>query len=343
MRKKILHIILKSSYDGTAVYPVRLCDKMEEYDHTIISCFKGNAYAEILNKGIKCENLISNHNISYKYLLLKYWRLIKYLRKNTFDIIHYHNGGIGVLILAAIFKKRAQVIHHLHGGNLIGDHTKQNISFIHLVLLKLISRFSYKIAVANHVFDEYKSKVKHINRVNVIRNSVPFIFHKKEAITSGIGYIGRSTKEKGFSLFLAVSEQLKMLMPNINISAMGEIQVSSKQINLLTPCFEVEKFYKEIDLLLFTSTATESLPLVILEAIAFDVGIIAFPLKGIVEILGEDYPLLVNDENLVISTISDFYSSKFDHQALSDHNFKISEDFKFDEMIEKINNLYISI
>ncbi len=342
MKKKVLHIIIRSSYDGSAIYPVRLCEKMEEYNHTIISCFKGNAYEEILAKGIRCENLINSNNISYKYLLLKYWRLIKYLRKDSFAIIHYHNGGVGVLILAVIFKKRAQVIHHLHGGNLIGDHTKQNISFIHLVLLKLISKFSYKIAVANHVFDEYESKVKHIDRLNVIRNSVPFIFQKKEAKTSSIGYIGRSTKEKGFSLFLAVSEQLKVLMPNINITAMGEIQVSSKQINLHKPCFNVEKFYKEIDLLLFTSTATEGLPLVILEAIAFDVGIIAFPLKGIVEILGEDYPLLVNDENLVALKISDFYSSKFDHQALSDHHFKLTENFKFDEMIEKINKLYIS-
>jgi len=145
--EKVLHIIAKTSYAGITSYVVRIIKDLPEFNHEIVSCYKGSAFEEILNEGIVCHNLIKKGNISYRYLLLKYFKIIYFLITNRFNIIHYHEAGIGVLLLSVIFRKKAKVVHHLHGGNLIGDNTKQEISFIHSFLLKLLSNRTYQIAV----------------------------------------------------------------------------------------------------------------------------------------------------------------------------------------------------
>ena len=348
MKRKILHIIIKTSYDGAAVYPIRLCDNLKEYDQTIISCFKGNAFDEILAKGIKCENLINSDNISYKYLLLKYWRLIKYLRKKSYDIIHYHQGGIGILLLVFFFRKDASVIHHFHSGNLIGDNTKQNISFLHLIILKYLSGRTKQIAVAKHVFDEYRKKVKQTQNLRLIKNSTPFVFRKKEKMMNSIGFIGRITKEKGFHIAIDISKKLTEIKPDLKLIFMGEgaMNISSRYRKELTdsefimPMFYVQKFYKSIDLVLFLSSAPEGMPLVILEALSFDIGIIAFPISGVVEILGNDYPLYVKNSSEVIEKLKLYYSGKINLNELSQIHECIGKVYIYKDMLTGIKKLY---
>ncbi|MBT8379447.1 MAG: glycosyltransferase family 4 protein [Ignavibacteria bacterium] len=340
MPKKILHIINKSSYDGVTSYTIRLIKHLPQYDHEILSCYKGDADEEIDALNINSVSLLNKRSINYRHLLLKYIKMIKFLRKNRYDIIHYHNGGIGVLLLVTIFRKKALIIHHLHSGNLIGDNSQQNISIIHLLLLKIISKLTNQVAVADHVFEEYKSKVESTENLKLIKNSVPYSFQKKESISNSVGYIGRFTEEKGFQTFLFLSEKLKTCQQKLNIVAMGETKTNSKYVKLIPPSFSIQKFYKQIDLLMFLSTAPEGLPLVILEAISFDVGVITYPLQGVVEILGDDYPLYMKDKNDLFPKVSKYYSLEFDLPALSKFHKERSVMFNFAKMINSIDDLY---
>lgn len=343
MKKKNLHIIAQSSYAGVTTYTIRIVKNLPEYEHHIISCYKGNAYKEILEDNIACENLINWKNISYKSLLLKYYKVISFFLKDRYDIIHYHQGGIGVLLLAVIFGKKAQIIHHLHGGNLIGHPWRQDISYIHLLLLKFLSIYTYQIAVADHVFNEYKSKVKSIENLRLIRNGVPYIFQKKESRKNSIGYIGRSELIKGYLVFKEGSLKIKSYYPGIHFIMMGDnLKNEATHIEQIPSSFQTIRFYQKIDLILFTSDATEGLPLVVLEALAFDVGVVARPLKGVVEILGEDYPLYFKNNEELISKVEYFYSDNFNRDSLSNLHQKRIKEFNFDEMIQKINLLYKS-
>ncbi len=83
--------------------------------------------------------------------------------------------------------------------------------------------------------------------------------------------------------------------------------------------------------------------MVVLEAISFDVGVIAYPIKAVVEILGKDYPLYVNNPDEAILKIKDFYSNNFDRDHLSRIHQERSSKFLFNDMIEKIDSLYKSI
>ena len=348
MKNKILHIVIKSSYNGAAVYAVRLSTFMKEYEQEIVSCFSGNAYEEITNLGIKCENLLNVEDISYKYLLLKYWKFFKYIRKKSFDIIHYHQGGVGILLLAFVFRKNAKVIHHLHSGNLIGDNTKQSISILHLFILKYLSARTHQIAVAKHVFDEYASNIKFTQNLKLIRNSQSFPFKKKESRTNSIGFIGRFTKEKGFNVAIENFQQWTEVNPNLKIIFMGEeskvysnsFSNELSNIIFLPPSFNTQNFYKNVDLLLFLSTATEGLPLVMIEAISFDIGVITFPIKGVIEILGNDYPLYVKSSEEIVEKLKLYYSDNINLYELSKIHERINKEFCYEEMLTAIDKLY---
>jgi glycosyltransferase involved in cell wall biosynthesis len=339
-KKSVLHIIIKTSHDGAAVYPVRLCDNMKEYDQTIISCFKGNAFEEILAKGIKCENLINSDNISYKYLLLKYWKFIKYLRKNSFDIIHYHNGGIGLIVLSIWLRRKEIIIFHLHSGNVIGDASTSRIPFIHKLILKYLKDKIITIAVAYHVFNKFEISIGTKKNLILIPNAVPFNFKKKNYLNNSIGYIGREEKLKGYYAFKRIADELVKCNKLVHFYEMGNFTKSQKKINQLRPSFNVEWFYRKIDLLIFLSTANEGLPLTILEALSFDVGVICYPVDGAVEILGKDYPLLISSENEALQKINKFYSNEFDREELSKIHSERSVKFNFNKMINQLKQIY---
>jgi len=343
MSKKILHIIIKSRYDGVTAYSTRLIKSLSGYEHQLLSCYKGPAYNEISKLNIQCHHLIDNGNISKWSVLIKYLRTISFFRRNRFNVIHYHHAGIGILLIAVLFKKRALILHHLHGGNLISDNTKQSISFAHRLILVWLSKHTLQIAVANHVFNEYKQKIRNINNLHVIKNAVPYKFACNKDIKNYIGYIGRSEPRKGFLIFGDISSGIKTFFPGIRFLMIGDnLKNNNSYIEQIPSSFQVNQFYQKIDLLLFTSTATEGLPLVILEAISFDVGVITRPLKGVVEILDDDYPLYFNNEEELKDKIKYFYSGNFNKAMLSKlHQEKLKE-YSFDVMTRKIDRMYKS-
>lgn len=350
MINKILHIVLDASYNGATVYATRLSTQLTGYDHEIVSCFNGNALNDISLK-TKCVILLNSKHVSFKYLLLKYWKFFRFIRNKNFDVIHYHQGGVGILLLAYFFRKRGVVVHHLHSGNLIGDNTKDNISTFHRTILKYITNKTYQIAVAEHIFQEYSQTIGSTKNLALIRNSTPYLFKQKSAKSNSIGFISRFTREKGISFLPDISIKLKEKLPEIKILIMGNESELFKElfcesysnVKLFDPELNTEKFYRSIDILLFLSTAKEGIPLVVLEAIAFDVGVIAFPSLAMNEIFGNDYPLIIKDKNEITKVISSYYESKIDLNSLSSIHKNISNTFNKNEMFSAIRKLYSNI
>jgi glycosyltransferase involved in cell wall biosynthesis len=198
------------------------------------------------------------------------------------------------------------------------------------------------------VFDEYASNIKLTQNLKLIRNSQPFPFEKKESRTNSIGYIGRFTKEKGFPFAIDISKKSNEIKPDLKFIFMGEeaktISDSYRQeltnSDFIIQSFEVQKFYKSIDLALFLSTAPESLPLVVMESISFDTGVIAFPITGVIEILGNDYPLYVKSSEEVMEKLKLYYSDKINLDELRQIHERISKENDYNKMLTAIDKLY---
>ena len=346
-KNKILHIVQEASYNGATIYATRLCTKLTTNAQEIVSCFNGNAFNEICLKA-KCEILLNSKQVSFKYLLLKYWKFFRFIRKKNYNIIHYHQGGVGILLLAYFFRKHAVVVHHLHSGNLIGDNTKDNISGLHRTILKYLSNKTYQIAVAEHIFKEYSQTIDSNQNLKLIRNSTPYLFKQRLTKSNAIGFIGRFTKEKGFSFLPDFSIKVKEKFPSISIIIIGDepdffkknFGESTTNVNLLNPSLNTEKFYNNIDLLLFPSTAKEGMPLVVLEAISFGIGIIAYPSPALKEIFGNEYPLFINNKDEIMNILSSYYEGEIDLNKLNSIHKKVCLKLDESEMLNAIQKFY---
>jgi len=351
--KTILHIIGESSYDGITIYTTRLIRSLPEYNHKIISMVEGKAITEIQKENICIINLFSSADFKF-YKINKYIKFIRELLKTSFDIIHYHNGGVGTLFLATLLSKN-RVIHHIHSGSISGNNKTYDLTPFQKYGYKILCKFNYNIFVSNHIHNLYKKTISKIHgNSSVILNSVPFNFKLKEKTNNVVGYLGRVTEEKGISVLVELIDSLDKNKSNIKFNIKGEIEksiynklsflIQNEKVIYEKPSMDVENFLSKIDILIFPSKATEGLPLVVLEAVSSDVAVIAVKTDWSIEVLGHEYPFLV--ENLSISSIlfkiDEYYSGRQKSQISQTHS-KILTKYRFDNMINQINDIYKKI
>lgn len=316
MKKKVLHIIGRSSYDGTCTYALRLAGHLSDFQSTLLFIRKGSALNEIADKYNSIFQLSKRQNENYLYLFVLLIKFISILIKNQYDIIHFHSGGKSFLIVAFLLRSRAKFVHHLHCGNIFCNNKRDTIGLIDKLILTLMEKRSQKIFVSNHIQLFLKNNFKEIKNSNLVLNAVPYIFQPKNKTTKTLGYIGQISKAKGFDTLIGILEKLNSDDEKFNFIAKGDLYDANikenTNIKIMPPSFVIEDFFKSIDILLFPSNAPfEGRPLVILEALSFDVAVIAINNKVNNEIL-RNYPLLLDsftDEN-VIKKINYFYDTK---------------------------------
>lgn len=327
-----------------------------QYNHKLISIFKGSAVDGFRHNGVVCSYFLDKNSRGLYFILKKNFALAKHLLKNKYDIIHFHGGGISVLLLAVIFRRNSKVIFHLHAGNVTGIPFKSWIPAIHKLIYRSIDKHVEKIATCEHVKKFYVEEIKPAKTepIHLIRNFTPYNFTAKKRKNFCTGYIGRIANEKGVQLFFELCKSVELHKLNLKFAIMGDIaneldliikeKVSNGGMEYYSPSLKVEKFYEMIDILIFPSELTETLPLVILEAVSFDVAVIAKSSKATEEIFSS-YPMLIErvEENLFIQKIKEYYSSQFIAEDLRRQHESTAAKFGKMEYCSSITSLYESL
>lgn len=315
--KRVLHIVYESSYGGVVTVIRGIVRNLPEYEHKILAVVKGAAHEELISAGVDTDYLF---DCSKRKLIrsLKTPVLWGYLDGNSFDIIHYHTGGFTILLCAYMFRKNARVIHHIHSGNITGRKDGDKNSFWQNCILKFLNSRTVQIAVSDIIAAQYKRVTGRSANLKVIKNYADPVQSSRKGFTYRIGYVNRMTVQKGFVEVLRLAGEIKKRNLPYRVKVKCEIPEDSefKRENLFTfieyenPSLDTNLFYQSIDLLLFPSTLPEGCPLVLLEAAASGVAVIALKTKAVSEIMGE-YPLLVDafDVDTVLDQISQFYRS----------------------------------
>ena len=279
MKKKILHIIIQSSYDGAVVVPLNIIKNTPEFTHSIISVYKGSASEEINKMKIDLDHLVDRPmNIGAKRLRANA-ALIKYLIKNEFDIIHYHQGGFSFLATAFFLKKKAKLVHHFHSADLYGRGESYETPIIHRLILKALKNKTIQIAISEFIKNHYERIIDKRNNLFLIKNGAEGNFNIEKSHSNKIGYLGRVHKIKGSEILDSLIRRIPEFDPKINLLIKGEFYdeiIESENVEVIPASFNNQNFFDQIDLLIFPSLAAEGLALVVLEAFANNVPVIAF-------------------------------------------------------------------
>lgn len=343
MTKKILHIINHADYNGASLVCYRTAKFVSSGHHYLFSV--GNNRNNIqLEDFYKVYKSVNGSSVFSK--LISIINLIKVLKQNQFDIVHYHDGGI-LFLLISYFVLPSKIIHHVHSGNVLGNNSSR-ISIAKKKILVYLKNRTILIFTSKNSKEFYLSKIGEPLKNRTIYNPVPHTYRIKTVKNNNyIGYLGRINFDKNIILVKSILND--KFFDNFSLVMKGQLESKKvlesfdfKNFIFEYPNFDLESFFNKIKVLLFPSLLYESLPNVIVEAITFDTPVIAYRIPAVEEILGNEYPLIVDEfsSEAFINKLKLFMSGYYNMSELSVLHKKISMKFDNNIFIKSIEDIY---
>jgi len=352
-RIKVLHIIPTLDMGGAERLVTDLCLRLDKQRfEPVILCFKrgGQWEQELRQAGIKVIVLKKR----FKFDPINLFDLWCVIRKEKPMLVHTHLGGdiFGRLFAGLSGLTVISTEHNLNKDESFVMRMAKGVSAMYVSAIIAVSK-----AVAVDVAKRYaipKEKIHVIyNGIDISRFETAHIFSRPQV---RIGSIGRLAPQKGFDCLIDAMAMLKEENIECEIAGTGQLREYlekkintynlSKLIKLIGIQKDVPKFLQSLDMFILPSR-WEGLGIVILEAGATGLPVIATRVDGIREIINDGVDgLLVEPDNP--SDLADKIKSLLDKpdraKAMADRlQAKVREHFTIDNMIKKYERLYEDI
>lgn len=294
--KKILHVLSSNSYSGAENVAISLIENLSDKFQGIYCSPNGEIEKYLIKKGVKyC--LVDEMNVKE----LK--RIIKEIKP---DIIHAHDFKASIKV--GCLRTNLKIISHIH----------QNPPWIKKVNFKTIiyTLFSYNFEkifiVSESIRREFKTfksiKDKMVNVKNPINISEIILKSQEFAVNDkfDIIYLGRLSKEKNPEFLMQIYHLIVQNKPSLNIGIIGEgeelacMQAMSLKLNIGPNInflgFKENPFPYIINSRIMIMTSKwEGFGLAAAEAMALGVPVLATPVGGLEELVGNENLLVCND------------------------------------------------
>lgn len=313
---KVCHIISGDLWAGAEVMAYHLLKGLLKYNDMVISCILLNSgrLADDLRGLIPYVQVYEESKMPFPLIL---WKTIKFIDSFQPDIIHAHRYKENILaFLATRAKKMTKLVSTRHGLpelNVSGSSIKtKTISRIDSFFLSkgfhavvAVSQEGKKFMIKEGCSEE---KVKLIpNGIEIPDNSLKERRNEKFVI----GSAGRLYPIKDYPLMIEVARETMKRKRDIIFKLAGD-GPEKDRLSFYIQKYKLEKnfkmegyvsnmknFYKELDLFISTSVH-EGIPISVLEAMAFELPIIAPLVGGLPEIIEDGvHGYLINSRNPV--------------------------------------------
>ena len=282
----------------------------QHFEHEVLALHGYGHYWETLRSWNVPVHTLVPSDFARAVIPLIFLKLLHFLARHRFDIVHTHLIGSNVLAapLAALFRVPVRFTH-----DQIHDDVRYD-SFVHRSLDTLANRLNHHIIAGSDSIRKFLCQEERVPpaKVTLIHNAVDLDklspasapgFRQKWRRTWGlppdslvVGGIGRQHYQKNFPLFLEVAAEVCTKFPDAMFVVAGDgpdresledlsrkLGIASK-VRFLGYVKELRELYSVMDLLLFPSRF-EGTPLTVLGALAMGVPVVASRVDGIAETL----------------------------------------------------------
>lgn len=318
-RINVLHIIQGKHFGGAEQVVLTLAKSV---DRCVISPFvcclyKGLFFKKLIEAGIPCFVIQMNTRLD---LMIPLYKLIKLMQTLNIDIIHTHSVRSNMLGRIAALLLKAKCVTHLHSP-IARDFADMKRGKINEIIDSITRPITSKtIAVSKSLQNEMLEKGMRESKIVTIYNAIDLY-----SLQNALGYQnpnGDIRKEynipqsafivvlvallrprKGVEILISAAEMVLRRCPNAYFLIVGSDDISEDpqygsnlrrmvdNLNLSSRFVftgfrnDIPNILNRCDLMVLPSLFGEGLPMVILEAIACGVPIIATKVEGIPEII----------------------------------------------------------
>jgi glycosyltransferase involved in cell wall biosynthesis len=310
---KILHIVGGSEFGGIAPYIMSLIRMVQEYGwdaKVLVSAPRVIDYFH--SRGIDVVNLPGiDRPVNIARDLSGLFRLICYLNRNEYQIVHTHTSKGGIIGRLAAWLTNVPVIIHTTQGYAFRDYAQNGFQrWFFLWLEKIATQCCDLIISANQEDRQlaielgiaYESKIVHIpngiDLTEIDASPMPSDIYATLGAQSGrkiVGTMARLAPQKGIEFFLEAASEVIRVDPTVQFIVVGEgpqradLEALSKQmgINVMFVGFRSDwiQVLRVMDVFVMPSL-WEGLPMTLLGAMATSRPIVATRIKGITDACG---------------------------------------------------------
>lgn len=354
--KKILITINNCKLAGIERFVILLSKYIDKSRFKLIVALPCEGELTEIFKEINQPYFVFNSNNKPERSISGFLRLMNFIRKGKFDIIHAQ-AGIYPCVIGKIFSV-PRILEHKHGLDYTTEQIK-NMSWLKKKYESIKKKFvDLTITVCEHdkklLVTEFGYEEKKIAIIyNCIEHSADIAEINKDV--SVIGNIGRLTYQKDQTTFIHMAKILSSEYPELKFHIFGKGEKYdeyselikklglSDRVKLTGFVNDVKKLFRSIDILVLSSRY-EGIPFVLLESMSNGVPVVATRVGGIPEIIQDSFNgFLVPKEspeelaNRVRELISNYKLRKM----FSDNSRNILKDnFTVDKMLEGVQDIY---
>lgn len=333
---KILHVIDSGGLYGAESMLLTLTEEQRQLGHdpVILSIGTPNESEKPLeSEAIRRGLSVCPWRMRAGLNLIGGYRILRYAQDGGFDVLHSH--GYKGNILLGIFPYRFRqlpLVSTLHGWTSL--EASSRMAIYQWLDCRMLRRSNAVVLVSPLMKNDARIKICRIANIQTICNGISIQEGRiadvdltiKKFCDEGfiVGTVGRLSPEKGIDVLIDAMAVLSVRHPDMKAVLLGEgpsraalekkISDAGLTDKILLPGFrrDAKNYMRYFDVFVLPSL-TEGLPIVLLEAMASRVPVVAASVGGVPEVIGRsEYGLLVepNDSTGLVNAVDKVYTGE---------------------------------
>ena len=360
---RVLHVINGEHYAGAERVQDLLAAELPEHGVEVtFVCLKPGKFAAARKSLAAPLHTIAMRG---RFDLRAVAKLVKLIRRGGFDLLHSHSPRSALVAGLASAITGVPLVHHVHSPT-AQDTTHQ----LRCRINALVERFTLRratalVAVSESLGRQIAARGFDPQKVNVVPNGVPSrlpsaTINKLPSSTAcTLGVVALFRPRKGLEVLLRALADLRAQGLPVRLRAVGGFETAEYETAIKALCHElnldaavdwvgfttdVDAELAQMDLFVLPSLFGEGMPMVVLEAMAAALPVIATNVEGIPEVVRDGIDGLIaapGDAAALASAIARIVSGELDAATLGRNaRTRHAEKFSARAMAATVANVY---